>query len=373
MAIVASTGGGKSFTIKKMIVNHFARGTKTFIFDAEGEYKNLVLNNGGEYIDLYSKSGGIINPLQIRYIPTDDPNEESKETDCPLAKHLSYLESFFKTAFEEIKDEEVIELTHILESLYSRYGILQNTTINIFDAMKPEQYPTMQDLNNFIPEYKNDITNKEEKKIVERLEVLVSRFVSGIDNALFNGHTNIDLSNDLIGFNLQELLLSTNDRIKNTQILNLLSYLNNTIVSNKIINDRKQVMIIADEFHVFIDKKNPEVLRSFGQMARRVRKYNGSLVVATQSIKDFIGKEEIAQQASAIFNNCQYQMVGMLKEDDLKAYLSLFTENPLTETQKNFLLIATQGQFLLNIDAKERLVVKIEATPLEVEMMGIKD
>ena len=147
-------------------------------------------------------------------------------------------------------------------------------------------------------------------------------------------------------------------KIKNTQILNLLSYLNNTIVGNKIVNDRqnekKHVMIIADEFHVFIDKENPEVLRSFGQLARRVRKYNGSLVVATQSIKDFIGKEEIAQQASAIFNNCQYQMVGMLKEDDLKAYLSLFTENPLTETQKNFLLVATQGQFLLNIDKEDR-------------------
>lgn len=374
MAIVASTGGGKSFTIKKMIVNHYVRGTKTFIFDAEGEYKDLVLRNGGEYIDLYSKSGGIINPLQIRYIPTDDPNEDSKETDCPLAKHLSYLESFFKTAFEDIKDVEVIELTHILESLYSKFGILQSTTINILDAMKPEQYPTMNDLNNFIPEYKKGVVNKEEIKIIEGLEVLISRFVGGIDNALFNGYTNIDLSNDLIGFNLQELLLANNKRIKNTQILNLLSYLNNTIVGNKIVNDRqnekKHVMIIADEFHVFIDKENPEVLRSFGQLARRVRKYNGSLVVATQSIKDFIGKEEIAQQASAIFNNCQYQMVGMLKEDDLKAYLSLFTENPLTETQKNFLLVATQGQFLLNIDAKERLVVKVEATPLEREMMG---
>ena len=72
LAIISSTGGGKSFTMKKMIVNEFARGTKIFIFDAENEYEKLVKANGGEYIDLYSKKGGIINPLQIRYIPSDD-------------------------------------------------------------------------------------------------------------------------------------------------------------------------------------------------------------------------------------------------------------------------------------------------------------
>ena len=54
MAIISSTGGGKSFTMKKMIVNEYSRGTKIFIFDAENEYKKIVESNGGEYIDLYS-------------------------------------------------------------------------------------------------------------------------------------------------------------------------------------------------------------------------------------------------------------------------------------------------------------------------------
>jgi type IV secretory pathway VirB4 component len=42
MAIISSTGGGKSYTMKKMIVNEYARGTKIFIFDAENEYKKIV-------------------------------------------------------------------------------------------------------------------------------------------------------------------------------------------------------------------------------------------------------------------------------------------------------------------------------------------
>lgn len=376
LAIIASTGGGKSFTMKKIIVNEFARGTKIFIFDAENEYKKLVDANGGEYIDLYSKKGGIINPLQIRYIATDEEEKDTKETDCPLAKHLGFLEAFFKSAFEDITEKELVMLLAIVEKLYNKKGIYKNTSINTLESFKPIDYPIFSDLYKFLPEYSKDLKSNEKKKIVEQLDILLSRFLTGTDSYLFDGYTNINLDNDLIAFNLQELLYSENQRLINTQTLNLLTYLNNSIVANKIRNDklevkdRKHVTIIADEFHLFIDENNFEVLRNFGQLARRIRKYSGSLIVATQSIKDFVGSNQILRHSTAIFNNCQYQMVGMLKEDDLLAYLELFKQNPLTDTQKNFLLSAKRGEFLLNIDSKTRLRIKIEATELERKMMG---
>lgn len=379
MAIISSTGGGKSYTMKKMIVNEYGRGTKIFIFDAENEYKRIVEANKGEYIDLYSKTGGIINPLQIRFIPSDDENHDTKETDCPLAKHLGFLEAFFKTAFESITEKELVMLLAIVEKLYNKKGIFKNTSINTLQNMQPEEFPIFSELYEFLPEYKKDVDSKEKEKIIEQLDILLSRFLTGTDSYLFDGHTNIDLSNDLIAFNLQELLYSGNQRLINTQTLNLLTYLNNSIVANKINNDkvkledRKHVMIIADEFHLFIDENNFEVLRNFGQLARRIRKYSGSLVVATQSVKDFVGSQSILRHSTAIFNNCQYQMIGMLKEDDLLAYLELFKQNPLTDTQKNFLMSARRGEFLLNIDSKNRLRIWIRATELEREMMGEGD
>ena len=376
MAIISSTGGGKSYTMKKMIVNEYAKGTKLFIFDAENEYKKIVEKNHGEYIDLYSKTGGIINPLQIRFIPSDDENHDTKETDCPLAKHLGFLEAFFKTSFETITEKEIITLLSIVEKLYNKKGIYKNTSINTLRNMKPEEYPIFSELYEFLPEYKKDVKSKEEQKIIEQLDILLSRFLTGTDSFLFDGHTNINLDNDLIAFNLQELLYSGNQRLINTQTLNLLTYLNNGIVANKINNDKlkqedkKHIMIIADEFHLFIDEDNPEVLRNFGQLARRIRKYTGSLVVATQSIKDFVGSNSILRHSTAIFNNCQYTTIGMLKEDDLLAYLELFKQNPLTDTQKKFLMSARRGEFLLNIDSKNRLRIWIRATELEREMMG---
>lgn len=377
LAIISSTGGGKSFTMKKMIVNEFSRGTKIFIFDAENEYKKLVLKNGGEYIDMYSKKGGIINPLQIRFIAGDEEeNQDTKETDCPLAKHLGFLEAFFKSAFESITEKELVMLLAVVEKLYNKKGIYKNTSINTLQTLKPNDYPIFSDLYNFLPEYSKDLKSTEKKKLIEQLDILLSRFLTGTDSYLFDGYTNINLDNELIAFNLQELLYSENQRLINTQTLNLLTYLNNSIVANKINNDKgksdekKHVMIIADEFHLFIDENNFEVLRNFGQLARRIRKYSGSLVVATQSIKDFVGNNQILRHSTAIFNNCQYQMVGMLKEDDLKAYLDLFKQNPLTDTQKSFLLTSKRGEFLLNVDSKTRLRLKVEATEVEREMMG---
>ena len=376
MAIIASTGGGKSYTMKKLIVNEFARGTKVFIFDCENEYQKLVNHNNGEYIDLYSKKGGIINPLQIRYISSEDDDQDTKETDCPLAKHLGFLEAFFKSAFESITEKEMVMLLAIVEKLYNSKGIYKNTSINTLQSLKPEDYPIFSDLYNYLPVYKKGLTSKEKIKLIEQLDILLSRFLTGTDSYLFDGYTNINLDNDLIAFNLQELMYSENQRLINTQTLNLLTYLNNSIVANKInndklkIEDRKHVVVVADEFHLFIDENNFEVLRNFGQLARRIRKYSGSLIVATQSIKDFVGSNQILRHSTAIFNNCHYQMVGMLKEDDLLAYLELFKQNPLTDTQKSFLLSAKRGEFLLNIDSKTRLRILIQATNLEREMMG---
>ena len=302
--------------------------------------------------------------------------DDTKESDCPLAKHLGFLEAFFKSAFIDITEKELVVLLAVVEALYNKKGINKNTSINVLQKLDSKDYPIFSDLYKFLPEYSKRLKSTEKKKIIEQLEILLSRFLTGTDSYLFDGHTNINLENDLIAFNLQELLYSENRRLINTQTLNLLTYLNNSIVANKINNDKlkledkKHILIVADEFHLFIDENNFEVLRNFGQLARRIRKYSGSLLVATQSIKDFVGNSQILRHATAIFNNCQYQMVGMLKEDDLLAYLELFKQNPLTETQKSFLLSAKRREFLHNIDTKTRLRIKIEATNLEREMMG---
>ena len=383
LAIIASTGGGKSFTLKKMIINEINRGNKIFVFDAEGEYKTLVNKNHGEYIDMYSSSGGIINPLQVRFLPSDMEEKQDNDIekinyeDCPLAKHLGSLETFIKCAFEEIKESEVVVMLDMIEKLYKRFGITKNTKISNLEKLENTDYPIFTDLIEFLPDYRNMITNPEQLKIVDKLEILLDRFKVGTDAMLFNGYTSVNLDSDLIAFNVKDLLYSKNKRIITTQLVNLLTYLNNIIIKNKIINDKekdkeriKNIAIIVDEFHLYLKNTDSEVLLTFEQIARRIRKYHGAFIPATQSIHDFLGDDDSVRSATAIFNNCQYQLVGMLKEDDLTTYLKLFYQNPLTDTQKEFLSHAEMGEFLLSISSKKRIRLHVLATPLEIDLMG---
>ena len=370
MGVIGTSGSGKSYLLKLLAINEYARGAKLFLFDIENELQKLCERCGGEHIDLSSKS--LINPLQVRYIMTDEDEETSI-----LGKHLGFLENFFSTAFEDITEKELVVLLDIVEKFYNERGITKKTSIEEYEKMTPKDYPIFSDLYAYLLERQKNCNNKDLLKILVNIEVLLKRMVIGQDANLFNGITTIDLNNNLIVFNLQELLFNSSRRLINTQMINLLTYLSNEIVDNKKKNEKlnteQKMLIILDEFHNYIDEDNPTLLKYFDQLNRRARKYKLGIVVASQQPTDFTTRTNILRHASAIFNNCQYQLTGMLKDTDVEAVEKLYSNTPLTETQKAFLSRANQGQFLLNITNKNRLRVNVFATPLQTYYMGESD
>lgn len=368
VAVVGTTGSGKSFLLKKIILNELLRGTKVFIWDVENEFKKLVKRYGGEYINLANKV--LINPLQVRFLPDDEEDENSI-----LNRHLGFLEAFYDSIFEEIKEKEKVVLLDMTEKLYNTRGINKDTTLKEYQQLSNQDYPIFSDLYIFLDEYKKNIKDKEELNIIKSLEILLKRFVIGQDT-IFNGHTTISLDSQLMCFNFKSLVSSDNKRVSNAQILNLITFLNNEIVGKNDINlDTKQqpTIIVVDEFHNFINDDNPATIKYLDQMSRRLRKYNSSLLVSTQSPQDLVSSNNKLKNATAIFNNCQYQLCGMLKDNDLQAVEQIYQNNPLTETQKSFLNKAKLGDFLLNITNKKRLRVSVFATPLERYYMGDED
>lgn len=370
IGVIGTSGSGKSYLLKLMITNEFARGTKLFLFDIENELQKLCERCKGEYIDLSSKS--LINPLQVRYVLTEEDDEGSI-----LGKHLGFLENFFITAFEDITEKELVVLLDIVEKFYKSRGIDKKTTLEEFEKMDSKDYPIFSDLYAFLLEEQRKCENKELANILVNIEVLLKRMVIGQDSNLFNGVTTIDLSNNLVVFNLQELLFNASRRLINTQMINLLTYLSNEIVDNKKrnikFNQDQKMMIVLDEFHNYIDEDDPTLLKYFDQLNRRARKYKLGIVIASQQPNDFTSRSNILRHASAIFNNCQYQLTGMLKDTDVASVEKLYSNTPLTETQKMFLSRCSQGQFLLNITNKNRLRVNVFATPLQMYYMGETD
>ncbi len=55
IGVIGTSGSGKSYLLKLLATNEFARGTKLFLFDIENELQKLCERCGGEHIDLSSK------------------------------------------------------------------------------------------------------------------------------------------------------------------------------------------------------------------------------------------------------------------------------------------------------------------------------
>ena len=84
-------------------------------------------------------------------------------------------------------------------------------------------------------------------------------------------------------------------------------------IEQEVINARERnknganlrTLIIADEAHLYIDPKFPIALDFFFSMSKRIRKYNGSFIPATQNIADWNANEELRGKTSAILKNSQ--------------------------------------------------------------------
>ncbi|MBP3582347.1 MAG: DUF87 domain-containing protein, partial [Clostridia bacterium] len=163
MVIMGKSGCGKSFCTKSILANLAAENSKIFILDPEKEYDIIARNMYGKVIDVGSAREGRINPLQVN--ATQD--EEDGEGNVSLAMHMQFLETFFGMILEGITMDGMELLTEALKELYSKFGI--NNTTNI-ETVKPEQFPIMQDLYNFISEkYENstDDYNRNNYKILK--------------------------------------------------------------------------------------------------------------------------------------------------------------------------------------------------------------
>ena len=59
-------------------------------------------------------------------------------------------------------------------------------------------------------------------------------------------------------------------------------------------------------------------------MSKRIRKYNGSFIPATQNIADWNANEELRSKTSAILKNSQYTFIFKLSAPDMKDVLDVY-------------------------------------------------
>ena len=81
------------------------------------------------------------------------------------------------------------------------------------------------------------------------------------------------------------------------------------------------------------------------QLAKRIRKYNGSFIPATQNIADWNANEELRAKTSAIIKNSQYMFIFKLSAPDMKDVLDIYKAGDgFNVDEQRMILSAITGQ-----------------------------
>lgn len=354
--ILGKPGTGKSFAVKLKHLREYEQGAKIIQIDPEREYREMCIKLDGSWINCAGGSGRI-NPLQVRSLPLID--KEDKEEDeieeaslGPLAIHLQILRTFFTLYLTDLTDIEKAFLEKALVELYNNKGIFWDTDPS---KIPNETWPTIKDLYNLILD-----KSKLDPDTWNRLEVLLERPAVGADAPLWAGPTSVKINSDFIVFDINNLL-DAEDCVLSAQYFNVLTY-----AWHLVVNDRSEKIILGvDEAYLLADKRAPKALQFLRNASKRIRKYKGELDTASQNVIDFFD-DSVAMYGKALLNNPSYKLLLGQGEDDLAELTKLLK---LSEAEQELLANAKRGEGLL-IAGTQRVKVKIEAAPYELEIIG---
>ena len=347
-AIVGQSGGGKSYAVKKILLNEYVNGTKIGIIDPEHEYKDMCSKiENSKWIDC---SGGIgdnvgrINPLQVYNLSTVDLEDEYDNIKSPLALHFQNLGTFFSLYF---KNQLSVRITAILnetlEELYKNFGITWETDTS---KLKNEDFPIMSDLYELLLKKQKRETEAKRKEDYENLASIIRELAIGADSQMFNGYTTIQNDSSFMVLDTSNME-GSKENVKSCQYFNMLRF-----CQNEAFRDRNEkYMIVADESYLLLDPKIPQSTEFLRNFSKRARKYNCSLVVITQSIIDFLA-ENIKQYGQALFDNSTYKMFFGMDGKNLQQAKDLWE---LTTEETNLLSNKVRGQCLLFVGSARML------------------
>lgn len=331
MLVVGSSGAGKSLSVKHLIYNELPS-SKILIIDSEDEYTYLAKNLKGKIVNCGgSNTGHILNPLQIRASKDDEEDMNA------MAIHFQFLHTFFEILFPSLTDIEFSMLDIVLEELYTKFGITQDT--NLLE-LENTDFPRLEDLY-YLLEEKND---KEYKDEYVKLLSLLRPISIGQASTIWNGYTDITIDTRLTVFNtknMQEFQV----QYKRAQYYNIMSYAWGILSKNK---DERDILI-ADECHILIDPNIPQTLEYLRNISKRARKYNSSIIVISQSLEDWLN-EKIRLYGQSLLANSTYKMFFKMDGQDLRDVVKTFG---LTKKEENLIYNAKKGECLLTAGTRK--------------------
>lgn len=352
MCIFGTSGAGKSFYTKLLILRYKLLGISQYVIDPDREYNNLCKELNGSEIKIGPKSNTYINIFDIR-----KESLEEGETGY-LASKISKLIGFFNLIFGELDEEEKAILEEKIIKVYELKGItfddeslykIDNSKIINKEFRKYYDMPILKDLYN--------ILGQDEK--TKKFKIKLLPFVEG-SMKFFNNYTNIELNNNLIVADIYDL---------GEENLKYGMYLFTEIFWDKIKENREEKKAIyLDEIWRLIGvTSNKEVASFIYKIFKTIRKYGGSGVAITQDVSDIFSLEN-GTYGKSILNNSSIKTFFALEEENIKI---LDQNTNLTEKEKIEIKTLKKGECLMFVGA-DHILTKIECSDFEKNMIERK-
>lgn len=349
MCVFGTSGAGKSFYIKLLILRYRLLGIEQYVIDPEREYNKVAESLDGTLIKLGPSSDTYINIFDIR--------EESIEDGCGyLSSKLLKLRGFFSLIFGEMDEEKIAILEEKLIKMYEKKGITfddeslykkaENGKISIIPQFKSaEEMPILEDLYNSLDDEKDKI-----------FKLKLYPFVFG-SLKFFNHHTNVELNNKLIIGDIYDL---------GEENLKYGMYMFTDIFWDKIKKDRTQnKAIYLDEIWRLIGVTSSGFVASFiYKIFKTIRKFGGSAVAITQDVSDLFSLEN-GTYGKAILNNCSIKSFFSLEEENI---IVLEKYANISEKERIEIKSLKRGESLMFI-GDDHILAKVESSEFEKNLI----
>lgn len=358
--VIGKSGSGKSFFMKTLLANEWANNTRVICLDPEAEYLTLTRKLHGNIIDVGNAKEGRINPFHIYKVLTEDGSPADPVV--TFNTHLKMLESFFKIVLVGANSDVIELINNLVVETYERRGITERTDCS---KLKAEDFPLFTDLLKTMRTKDKSNMDSLTLRDMRTAELYLQKFVSGRYSDIWNGPSTLHTEADLINFNFQSLFANKNNTVANAQMLLIFRFIEQEVINARELNKNGgnlRTMIICDEAHLFIDVKFPIALDFFYSMSKRIRKYNGSFIPATQNIADWNANEELRGKTSAILKNSQYTFIFKLSAPDVKDLLDIYNAgDSFNKDEQRLIISAGTGQIFFIGSTELRMNARIIA------------
>jgi len=312
IGVFGHSGAGKTYLLSTLAMGALGSGTQVFVIDPEHEYGRLAEGLGGVDIQLALGSGHALNVLDLRPSNRRDEGWVGPAT------------------------ADAVDLcATVCGGLDEPERALVETAVR--SAYRDEEQPVLADVARRLPD-------------TTRVAAVLGRWVQGSLGQMFSAPTNIDLAAPIVAFGMREL---------RDEMVAPVHFLLAAALWTRIKRKDRRRMLIVDELGLLFE--DPTIKRFVVSLARRIRKYSGSLVFATQNPGDLLSSDA----GSVVATNPAVLFFGAQRPGEAAKLQRTFH---LSHQQRALLENARRGEFLLAAGA-DRLAVEVQAPPWQEDAM----